>query len=212
MAPRDRSPGELGGEPLAKTGWQSESISRILVLGALPLVAMTSDLREALVGGVAVAAVLIIARILESIFRSILPWSELLSRVTAAATSASLVTWGVLAVAGPVGNLSFYLPVLALSGLLVHREEGKYSAAEMVMHSVGLVMVLFPAMVLLGAVREFVGASNVFPLLATGPGALILLGASVGAVRWAEQSERRRREAGETVAEAGEPASTAGGR
>ncbi len=164
-----------------------------LARGALPLLALTAVASEALAGGLGITAILTLAAALSRVTLAVLPGSRPLAVILATGTAAAMVS-AVAAIFLPgMGLLTgVYLPVMAVSGLVVGAASGSEEGTSLAGAArTGLSLAL--VMVVLGVFREILGRGSLFgseitaapvAFLGMAPGALLVVGAVLGLVRW----------------------------
>ncbi len=175
-----------------------DDINNLLVKGALPLLALTGTTLEALWGGIGIVLSMLFTVVLVRLGRLMAPVVANPLLIVVAAATAATVTSSIIALGKPfhMETLAFYLPVMALSSLLltaaISSQDG--GLGEMVMRTAKAGANLFVFMLLLGVLREvlgrgqFLGYGNIeapLHVLGLAPGAFFLTGGLMAVVRWA---------------------------
>ncbi|MFW0859985.1 MAG: Rnf-Nqr domain containing protein [Dehalococcoidia bacterium] len=168
-----------------------------LALGALPLLALTTAGFEALIGGLGITIILLLTVALVRAGLRVMHEAKPYVLIVAAGTAASAVSLTIGALfPAHIANLGLYIPVMALSSLVLSTAAAAGDARWGQALSGGLSrgLVLTVLMVLLGVAREVLGQGQVFGspvmeapvhLIALAPGALLLVGGLLGLAQWA---------------------------
>ncbi len=180
------------GSVLKKGIWQENPVL-VLALGMCPTLATTSNASNALAMGIATMFVLLCSNMVISLIRNIVPGKiRIPVYIVVIATFVTIVDMLMKAYAPPAiyNALGIFLPLIVVNCIVLGRAEAFASKNNLflsVADGVGMGIGFTLALVLLGAIREFLAAGTLFnvslqcwdsgfSVMGQAPGGFILLG------------------------------------
>ncbi len=180
--------------------WRENAVFKLL-LGLCPMLAVTTSAENALGMGLATTFVLVCANLVVSLLRKLIPSGvRIPAFIVIIATFVTLVQLGMEAYLYDLHKaLGIFIPLIVVNCLILGRAEAfasKRSALASFFDGAGMGLGFTLALFILGAVREILGAGQLFGISLFGagyqplllmilpPGAFISLGLIIAAMAW----------------------------
>ena len=153
-------------------GFIKENPVFILVLGMCPTLAVTSSVQDALGMGLSTTFVLLCSNIIVSLIKGIVPTKIRIPMfIVVIATFVTIVDMAMAAFMPPLHkSLGLFIPLIVVNCIILGRAEAfasKNNVFMSIMDALGMGLGFTFALVVLGAIRELLGAGKIlgFPIL-----------------------------------------------
>lgn len=162
----------------------------VLALGLVPAVAITTTAANGLALGLITAVVLLVASMINYVLVPIMPRNNRMVLRGLILIVIVVVLYNILLGTNPslVASLGIFLPLIAVSSLVLQDSEAKSSFNQVVLGDLGQGLGSTLALIVIGVIREFLGLGSIFgKQIVTGalppmslansvPGGLIIVG------------------------------------